>query len=163
MWLSDPATNASNALRLAKSVFLGYLTKEYEFIAFVDGAWKKKYENKAKGGIGGFIMLGDMRQKFVFSGPSHRINSQLVEIEAFVFACQVCQKYWPGRKCIICSDAKKVVESFTKSKCGIQNSQVDLDFSWFNIDFTDIWACSINRAWNLEADHLAKMGILGPN
>lgn len=152
----------NNASKYAKSFLIRSLVKDYDFIAFVDGAWKRSRNNQGTGGIGGLLLSNCMQLKFIFSGSSQESSIMKVELQAFIFMCQVCQRYWPGKKVVICSDAKMVVNSFIRLKSGLHNINLDLDLSGFDLDISYTWACYIKRELNSEADFLAKGGVDRP-
>ena len=61
---------------------------------------------------------------------------------------------------MLCSDSRMAVQIFNQVKYKPARPMVmDLDWSFLDQHSSKIWACSIPRAWNEEADLLAKEGV----
>ncbi|KAK1385704.1 hypothetical protein POM88_023439 [Heracleum sosnowskyi] len=69
LWNYDPGAAIDSFLRAQRSDFITKLSKEFDFVAFCDGAWCIANDNESKGGIGYFILSKDLSKIYMLSGP----------------------------------------------------------------------------------------------
>lgn len=72
--MGDPRSAVSNASKNAKSLLLRSLVKDYDLIAFIDGAWKRIRLDQGNRDIGGLLISNNMQLKFISSEPSQGIS-----------------------------------------------------------------------------------------
>lgn len=131
------------------------LRDRYDWVIAIDGAFQKNPNSRAKAGIGGVIRsnVGDL--EYIFSGPSDVSHASEAEKEACMHVIKVLSgKSISNIKIVICSDSVETIKYMERQKY-----EVDLNVV-HNLGFIavidQVNFKVINRAYNYEADGLAK-------
>lgn len=89
VWSIDPVTAVDNFYKTKRKSFMEKLEKDFDFVAFSDGAWQHREENTPKGGIGGLIFSKSLSVIYMFSGPTCKLNAFETELEACSHLCYI--------------------------------------------------------------------------
>lgn len=129
---------------------------QYNYVGFIDGAWKTSQINTLQAGIGGFIMNNKRSISFEFSGPATGNTPKDVELQALQYSCQAIQ----GNdniegKIMIATDSSELAQQIQRLQTKPAHEQVqETQIS----NLRSIQISHLNRDFNKEADRLAKEG-----
>lgn len=155
-WNASPQLVIQKFWLFKKNAIWNKLREQFEVICMVDGA----FVNKNSAGIGGCIKDRSNNLLFLYFGPSKATSSHEAEWEAAIHMIKTITRDKKGWNSVgLCSDSKEVIQELQN----FQDKKLWCELGWVEedcIDLENFHFVHVGREFNLEADGLAKAGLV---